>query len=92
MSKHFVLMVEDHYELASTLCEFLEEHHFVVDHARNIDAAKNSKLMRLGVLSKFMVVNCFHKQMQVMASTIAVFKRQLKPNFLSKLLNKKEPL
>lgn len=34
-------MVEDHYELASTLCEFLEEHHFVVDHARNIDAAKN---------------------------------------------------
>lgn len=41
MSKHFVLMVEDHYELASTLCEFLEEHDFVVDHARNLDAARH---------------------------------------------------
>ena len=28
MSKHFILLVEDHYELASTLCEFLEEHDF----------------------------------------------------------------
>lgn len=41
MSKHFILMVEDHYELASTVCEFLEEHDFVVDHARNLDAARN---------------------------------------------------
>ena len=40
MSKHFILMVEDHYELASTLCEFLEEHDFVVDHARNLSAAR----------------------------------------------------
>jgi len=40
MSKHFILMVEDHYELASTLCEFLEEHDFVVDHARNLNAAR----------------------------------------------------
>ena len=28
MTKHFILIVEDHYELASTLCEFLEEHGF----------------------------------------------------------------
>lgn len=41
MSKHFILMVEDHYELASTLCDFLEEHGFVVDHARNIDTARH---------------------------------------------------
>ena len=41
MSKHFVLMVEDHYELAFTLCEFLEEHDFVVDHARNLDTARH---------------------------------------------------
>lgn len=41
MSKHFILMVEDHYELASTVCEFLEEHGFVVDHARNLDAARH---------------------------------------------------
>lgn len=41
MSKHFILMVEDHYELASTVCEFLEEHDFVVDHARNLDAARH---------------------------------------------------
>ncbi len=41
MSKYFILMVEDHYELASTLCEFLEEYDFVVDHARNLDAARN---------------------------------------------------
>ena len=41
MSKHFILMVEDHYELASTVCEFLEEHGFIVDHARNLDAARH---------------------------------------------------
>ncbi len=41
MSKHFILMVEDHYELASTLCEFLEEYDFIVDHARNLDAARH---------------------------------------------------
>lgn len=41
MSKHFILMVEDHYELASTVYEFLEEHDFVVDHARNLDAARH---------------------------------------------------
>lgn len=40
MTKHFILMVEDHYELASTLCEFLEEHNFVVDHARNLVVAR----------------------------------------------------
>ncbi len=34
-------MVEDHYELASTLCEFLEAHGFVIDHARNLDTARN---------------------------------------------------
>ncbi len=34
-------MVEDHYELASTLCEFLEAHDFVIDHARNLDTARN---------------------------------------------------
>jgi hypothetical protein len=34
-------MVEDHYELAATVCEFLEQHGFVVDHARNLDAARN---------------------------------------------------
>ncbi|OTG99231.1 response regulator transcription factor [Acinetobacter sp. ANC 4973] len=41
MTKHFILIVEDHYELASTLCEFLEEHGFVIDHARNLDVARN---------------------------------------------------
>lgn len=41
MTKHFILMVEDHYELASTLCEFLETHGFVIDHARNLDTARN---------------------------------------------------
>jgi len=41
MTKHFILMVEDHYELASTLCEFLEAHGFVIDHARNLDTARN---------------------------------------------------
>ena len=46
MSKYFVLMVEDHYELASTLCEFLEEHEFVVDHARNLDAARHLLKLR----------------------------------------------
>lgn len=34
-------MVEDHYELASTLCEFLEAHGFVIDHARNLFTARN---------------------------------------------------
>lgn len=41
MNNQFILMVEDHYELASTVCEFLEEHGFVIDHARNLDAARN---------------------------------------------------
>ncbi|USA48190.1 response regulator transcription factor [Acinetobacter sp. C26M] len=41
MNNQFILMVEDHYELAATVCEFLEEHGFVVDHARNLDAARN---------------------------------------------------
>jgi len=40
MSKHFILMVEDHYELASTLCEFLEEHGLLVVHAANRIAAR----------------------------------------------------
>jgi len=33
-------MVEDHFELAATVCEFLEAHGYVIDHARNLDAAK----------------------------------------------------
>ena len=41
MNNQFILMVEDHYELAATVCEFLEEHGFVIDHARNLDAARN---------------------------------------------------
>ena len=41
MSNQFILMVEDHYELSATVCEFLEEHGFVIDHARNLDAARN---------------------------------------------------
>lgn len=41
MTHHFILMVEDHYELASTVCEFLEAHGYVVDHARNLESAKN---------------------------------------------------
>lgn len=41
MTKHFILMVEDHYELASTLCDFLEQYGFVVDHARSLDAARH---------------------------------------------------
>ena len=41
MSSQFVLMVEDHYELAATICEFLEEHGFIVDHARNLNSARN---------------------------------------------------
>ena len=40
MSNHFILMVEDHFELAATVCEFLEAHGYVIDHARNLDAAK----------------------------------------------------
>ncbi|MGQ9373093.1 response regulator transcription factor [Acinetobacter tandoii] len=40
MSNHFILMVEDHFELAATVCEFLEAHDYVIDHARNLDAAK----------------------------------------------------
>ena len=41
MNNQFILMVEDHYELAATVCEFLEQHGFVVDYARNLDAARN---------------------------------------------------
>lgn len=41
MGNHFILMVEDHFELAATVCEFLEVHGYVVDHARNLDAARN---------------------------------------------------
>ena len=41
MNNQFILMVEDHYELAATVCELLEEHGFVIDHARNLDAARN---------------------------------------------------
>ncbi|WP_111891208.1 response regulator transcription factor [Acinetobacter sp. MB5] len=41
MNHHFILIVEDHYELAQTLCEFLETHGYVVDHARNLEAAKH---------------------------------------------------
>jgi len=40
MGNHFILMVEDHFELAATVCEFLEVHGYVVDHARNLDAAR----------------------------------------------------
>ncbi|NNH01746.1 response regulator transcription factor [Acinetobacter sp. ANC 5414] len=41
MSNHFILMVEDHFELAATVCEFLEEHGYVIDHARTLDAARH---------------------------------------------------
>ncbi|MEW4937920.1 response regulator transcription factor [Acinetobacter baumannii] len=40
MGNHFILMVEDHFELAATVCEFLEVHGYVVDHARNLEAAR----------------------------------------------------
>lgn len=40
MGQHFILIVEDHFELAATVCEFLETHGYVVDHARNLDAAR----------------------------------------------------
>ena len=40
MTNHFILMVEDHFDLAATVCEFLEAHGYVIDHARNLDAAK----------------------------------------------------
>ncbi len=39
-NNHFILMVEDHIDLASTVCDFLEAHDYVVDHARTLDAAK----------------------------------------------------
>ncbi len=41
MGNHFILMVEDHFELAATVCEFLEVHGYVIDHARNLDAARS---------------------------------------------------
>ncbi|MHA3061531.1 response regulator transcription factor [Acinetobacter sp. ANC 4636] len=40
MNNHFILMVEDHFDLAATVCEFLEAHGYIIDHARNLDAAK----------------------------------------------------
>jgi len=36
MGNDFILMVEDHFELAATVCEFLEVHGYVIDHARNL--------------------------------------------------------
>lgn len=41
MGNHFILMVEDHFELAATICEFLEEHGYIIDHARTLDAARH---------------------------------------------------
>ena len=41
MTKHFILLVEDHIELALTLSEYLEQHQFVVDYVRNIESAKS---------------------------------------------------
>ncbi|WP_407303829.1 response regulator transcription factor [Acinetobacter sp.] len=41
MSNHFILMVEDHFELAATVCEFLEEYGYIIDHARTLDAARH---------------------------------------------------
>ncbi|MBJ9423823.1 response regulator transcription factor [Acinetobacter seifertii] len=41
MGNHFILMVEDHFELAATVCEFLEVHGYVIDHARSLDAARS---------------------------------------------------
>lgn len=35
-----LLLVEDHYDLAATLCDFLQDHGFIVDHARSIQAAQ----------------------------------------------------
>ena len=51
MSKHFILMVEDHYELASTLCEFLEEHGLWSIMPRNLNAAR--QLLKTATLSYF---------------------------------------
>lgn len=36
-----LLLVEDHYDLASTLVDFLQDQGFIVDHARSIQAAKH---------------------------------------------------
>ncbi len=41
MTQHFILLVEDHIELALTLSEYLEQHQFVVDYVRNIESAKS---------------------------------------------------
>lgn len=41
MDHYFILIVEDHYELAQTLCEFLETQGYLVDHARNLATAKH---------------------------------------------------
>ncbi len=36
-----LLLVEDHYDLAATLMDFLQDQGFIVDHARSIQAAKH---------------------------------------------------
>lgn len=41
MSKQTILLVEDHYDLATTICEFLEDQGYIVDHARSLQAAQH---------------------------------------------------
>lgn len=41
MSKQTILLVEDHYDLASTICDFLEDQGYIVDHARSLQAARS---------------------------------------------------
>ena len=36
-----ILLVEDHYDLAATLVDFLQDQGFIVDHARSIQAAQH---------------------------------------------------
>ena len=41
MIKQTILLVEDHYDLAITICEFLEDQGYIVDHARSLQAAQH---------------------------------------------------
>lgn len=41
MGSYSILLVEDHYDLARTVCDFLEDHAFVIDHARSLQAAQH---------------------------------------------------
>lgn len=41
MGSYSILLVEDHYDLARTVCDFLEDQAYVVDHARSLQAARH---------------------------------------------------